>query len=345
MQECMITIGLVVHNEEKNIVEFLNQLKETSGKTFCELIIVDNASSDSTRNMILSWIQNQPNFSARLISHEINHMAHARNSVLNEARGEWVYFIDADCRLGHSFLACFSKGVMPIMAQPNIAAIGGGNVVATDSYWLDRRLAEMSRIWLGHMGSIQLVAPEAVRPVSLLSTCNLFVKKAAALECGGFDLSFEFIGEDMSLCHRLRRRGFELVAVPGIEVLHLQRMGVLAWCKKMLGYGEAQVRVALKYPGHFCGVRGVQFFLVALAALLLVFQPLLILSCFGIYVGILGISSFGVLKDFKRTLAATLFITLSHSFYAAGELWGAVTCFRFLNSASRPQKILNLEQQ
>ncbi|MNL68865.1 hypothetical protein D3C87_1936490 [compost metagenome] len=88
-----------------------------------------------------------------------------------------------------------------------------------------------------------------------------------------------------------------------------------------------------------------QFAVVLSAVLLLVFQPLLILGCFATYVVVLGVSSFCVLGDFKRTLAATLFITLSHSLYAAGELWGAVTCFRFLNSASLPQKILNLEQQ
>jgi GT2 family glycosyltransferase len=340
-----ISIGLVVHNEVSNILDLLNQLKLFVGKKVCEVVIVDNASTDSTAEVIRTWMTNNPLAPIKLITHEFNHMALARNKILHEAQGEWIYFIDADCRLKNSSEAEFIKTVESEMADKNAAAIGGGNLVSGESFWLDRRLSEMSRVWLGHMGSIQLRPPQERQSVALLSTCNMLVRKASALQCDGCDSRYAFVGEDMSLCHRLLEQGHQLVAIPGIEVIHLQRLSLWQWGRKMICYGEAQVHIALRYPAHFKGLRGLQFISVLMALALLLLNPFIFAVCFGAYLGLIGCMSFWELKSASRTFAAIWFISLSHALYAAGELLGTVTGLRFLYSTKVPKSIPTLEQQ
>lgn len=60
-----------------------------------EILVVDDCSPDSSASIVKNTMNSHPNI--RLISHSENkHMGGARNTGINNAKGEWVFFLDSD---------------------------------------------------------------------------------------------------------------------------------------------------------------------------------------------------------------------------------------------------------
>ena len=95
--EYKVTVGIPVYNVEKYIepcvLSVLNQTMDG-----IELIIVDDKGTDNTINIIRRLSQTHPKGNIiRIIEHEKNMgVAHGRNTILDNARGKYLYLIDSD---------------------------------------------------------------------------------------------------------------------------------------------------------------------------------------------------------------------------------------------------------
>ena len=85
-----LTVGMIVKDEEKNLVKCLEALKPLLNAVPSELIITDTGSTDRTVEI------------AKQYTDHILHLewcgdfSAARNTGLDAARGEWFFFVDAD---------------------------------------------------------------------------------------------------------------------------------------------------------------------------------------------------------------------------------------------------------
>lgn len=326
MQEQLISIGIVARNEAHQIASLLAQLEKLPRRHIAEVIVVDNHSTDETVRTVREWSVRHPEFALRLFPLSRNHMAEARNLVLKEARADWIYFTDADCRPEESGFRALMTALHENQEMEKLAAIGGGNRPPEGSTFVSIGLEEMSRNYWGHFGSIQASPPKSKKQVELLSTCNFLLRKRMALEVQGFDSRYHRTGEDLSLSHRLRRHGYELMAIPDADVWHLQDRGLKHWCLKMFQYGQAQVRIAARYPRHFQGSRGLQPLLIVTALfLMMLVSPVWLGLLFLAYLGLLY--SGGPLsgRNFFRRSQGVLFIVISHMAYALGEVAAFLT--------------------
>lgn len=86
----LLSIGLIVKNEEKVLGRCLESLKPLMAAVSSELIIADTGSTDSTVEIAKKYTDNVFHFEW------INDFAAARNSTLEKAKGQWFMFIDAD---------------------------------------------------------------------------------------------------------------------------------------------------------------------------------------------------------------------------------------------------------
>lgn len=86
----LLTIGMIVKNEEKYLERCLNGLKPILEQVDSELIIADTGSTDRTVEIAKKFTDNVFYFEW------IKDFAAARNSTLEKAQGEWYMFIDAD---------------------------------------------------------------------------------------------------------------------------------------------------------------------------------------------------------------------------------------------------------
>jgi N-acetylglucosaminyl-diphospho-decaprenol L-rhamnosyltransferase len=64
--------------------------------------------------------------------------------------------------------------------------------------------------------------PAVARTVDWVSGCALWLRRDALDDVGGWDERFFLYVEDVDLCWRLRRAGWDVVYEPGAEVVHVQ---------------------------------------------------------------------------------------------------------------------------
>ncbi len=83
-----ISACIIAKNEEKNLPRLLKSLK---GK-FREIILVDTGSEDKT-------VEIAEEYGCKVVKHEWNGFADARNRAVEEATGDWLWHFDADFEL------------------------------------------------------------------------------------------------------------------------------------------------------------------------------------------------------------------------------------------------------
>ncbi len=146
----------------------------------CEIIVVDDASSDATAALARDE-------GARVVRVEARQIAAARNAGAAVARGDVFVFVDADTRVPGRVL----RGVVAACAG---GAVGGGAVPR-----FDEPLPRLARLWVSLATRLYLRA-------ELAAGCFLFCKADAFREVGGFDERL-FAAEEVVLSRALRRAG------------------------------------------------------------------------------------------------------------------------------------------
>jgi mycofactocin glycosyltransferase len=165
--------------------------------------------------------------------------AGARNAGARVARGDVLAFLDSDCVAEPGWL----EGLLPELADPEVAAAGGRIRAAFERSWLERYEAVRSPLDLG--GARAAAGPG--RPVPYLVTANLAVRRADFEAAGGFDERLRW-GEDVDLCWRLHGAGRRLVYQPAGEVRHRHRGGVRAFAATRAAYARSEAALLARHP-------------------------------------------------------------------------------------------------
>lgn len=98
-----LSIIIPVFNGEKYIARCLNSIFESGLDTArFEVIVVNDCSTDQSQDILDSWKSKYSNI--RSFSHTVNRkQGTARNTGLNQARGEYIYFVDIDDTILNGF--------------------------------------------------------------------------------------------------------------------------------------------------------------------------------------------------------------------------------------------------
>lgn len=88
--DIVLTIGMIIKNEEAVLERCLKSLKPLMEAVPCELIIADTGSKDASVSIAEKYADNVIHFKW------VNDFAAARNASLDIASGKWYFFLDAD---------------------------------------------------------------------------------------------------------------------------------------------------------------------------------------------------------------------------------------------------------
>ena len=188
----------------------------------CEVIVVDNASADATRELLEA---EEAAGRLRVISNPENRgFAKACNQGAQAARGEYVLFLNNDTEVQPGWLD-------PLVSLAN----GDGSIAAVGSKLIfpDGTL-QHAGVAVGEVvGRDPLLAvhafykapadlPEANqrRVYQALTAACLLVRKSAFEAVGGFDEGFWNGYEDVDLCFRFQEQGWLMVYEPASVVIH-----------------------------------------------------------------------------------------------------------------------------
>ena len=92
----ILSICLPVFNAEKYVGDTLQSLIPVLTNSNCELIIVDDGSTDETMNVVNEQLRLVDASKIRIFHQNNLGSATARNRAIEESKGEWIYFLDSD---------------------------------------------------------------------------------------------------------------------------------------------------------------------------------------------------------------------------------------------------------
>jgi glycosyltransferase involved in cell wall biosynthesis len=103
----MISVIIPAYNEEHCLPLLLRAIASQykSIRNGIEVVVVDNNSSDNTKQLVQQFISNNPNMSVKLVEETRPGVTFARNTGARHASGTMLVFLDADNLIERDFLS------------------------------------------------------------------------------------------------------------------------------------------------------------------------------------------------------------------------------------------------
>jgi glycosyltransferase involved in cell wall biosynthesis len=221
----LISVVVIGRNEGNRLVRCLESIKAMQTEGFrIETIYVDSASTDGSPTRAAEW-------GAHIIEVRPDHPSAAlgRNAGWQEARGEFVLFLDGDTILHSQFVSRALK----CMDDPHIAIVWGHRRELHPEHSIYNRILDLD--WIYPPGLSEFCGGDALMRRSVLDAVK------------GFDASL-IAGEEPELCRRIRATGHTILHIDAPMTLHdlaIQRFG--AYWKRTFRAGYAYAAVSSRF--------------------------------------------------------------------------------------------------
>jgi GT2 family glycosyltransferase len=196
-----------------------------------EVLIVDDGSSIDPRERLASV---RGSLKLELLCQPHGGPAQARNLAARHARGDFLVFIDDDCRVPADFLQRVSA---QLQVTPN-AGIGGQTLNVLDNVY-----SIASQVHVEYLYSYYNAVPECAR---FFSSNNLALPAEGFRQVGGFDATF-MTGEDREFCDRWLSAGLALRYCPDVHVYHAHVLTFASFWWQHFNYGRGSFRFRQRY--------------------------------------------------------------------------------------------------
>lgn len=230
-----ISIITPVYNDTARLKVLLELLeKQTYPAHLFEVLVIDNASKEP----VAPALENAPH--ARLIYEGEAGPDKARKAGVENAKGEYLAFIDSDCVPYPDWL---ENGVRALLRNPTCGLVGG----RVDVFPQDPK-----RMTLAEYYDSVYAFPtrENVNKHHFMPTCNLFTRRAIFEAVGHFDGSLKTAG-DQEWGERVFAHGYPLVYDDSVAIQHPARHTMQELHKKIrrLAYGHTDLLISRsKWP-------------------------------------------------------------------------------------------------
>lgn len=217
----LITVALCTHNHADRLAKTLADLAMVYPPDGAwELLVVDNASTDATSGILAASHWRPADVNVRIVREERLGISYARNRALQEARGEYLLFIDDDETPDSHWIRAYEQAIRDY----NPDALGGRIEVQFEDgdppAWLQDEL-------LGFLGKLDH-GPERwlTRIDTPIFTGNAAFRRSIFKHVGIFDTTLgrsgklNTGGEDVDLYRRLVQNGFRIRWVPSAVISH-----------------------------------------------------------------------------------------------------------------------------
>jgi GT2 family glycosyltransferase len=247
-----VSIVIVSWNVREMLRDCLKSIEAHRGSLDCEIIVVDNRSGDGSAEMVRRDFPD-----AVLVENALNAgFARGNNQGFALAKGRHVFILNPDTLLVDDSLA---RLVRILDENPRIGAAGpllcypDGEVQAPCArrfpslgHALTHELLGLNTLpllggWVRR--SFQGYSYDSSQAVEALCGAAMLVRREVLAQLGGFGQSFVHCGEDLDLCYRIHRAGWETWYQHDCRVVHFggqssNQVPLWSTVNSLLSYGE-----------------------------------------------------------------------------------------------------------
>lgn len=220
-----VSIIIVNYNTEKLLESCINSIYEKTKEISFEIIIVDNCSSDNSRNLVKT---KYPQITLIEPTENLG-FGRANNLGAQYAIGKYLFLLNTDTSLINNAI----KALFDFMENDDMIGVCGGNL-----YHLNGKPNFSFANILPSLLSVFLYRTRLLSYIPLIRECynnkgvpmkvkviigaDLMIKRAEFYKLGGFDPGFFMYIEDTELCYRVYKSGKQIYSVPDAKIIHLQ---------------------------------------------------------------------------------------------------------------------------
>jgi len=226
-----VTVFICTYNRGKLIEATLDSIINKQTIDIDEIVIVNGGGENNCQVILDFWKTKHPNFNI-LATKNIN-LATSRNIGLPHCNGDLILQTDDDARPFPNWV----ETMIDMHQQYPEAGVIGGEVVDSDGKSFLSQIADSTTFPLY----------KKVSNVRSVPGVNSSYKKNVVLQVGDYDVTL-FRGEDVDYNWRAIKKGWEVLYVPEIKVVHVHRPTWKGLLNQHYMYGRAYYLVRTKWP-------------------------------------------------------------------------------------------------
>jgi len=220
--QARLSIVVVTRNTLDLTIACLDSLAECMLSGKCEVVVVDNASTDGTG---IAIAQRYPKVEVLRESHNVG-FARASNDGARKASGAVLLFLNSDTVASLSAIEGLAAG---LRANPALGALCPQLIYPDGRRQLSASFVPTPATelcaWARRRARSGVAAAAArgdnLAGLGFLTGAAVAVRREAFDAVGGFDESLFFYREIVDLCARIAARGWELRVAPRVTIVHL----------------------------------------------------------------------------------------------------------------------------
>ena len=226
-----LSIIIINYNTKDLIVQCINSIPMGLGNTDIlsyEIIVVDNASTDGSVEMIRSIFT-----TVKIIQNSVNKgYAYAVNRGIEAASGEYLLILNSDIMFTNN---CLLPLINYIKENPRTGIVGPqliypngilqrsyGSIPSLSQAFLDVffirfiwvQIKNLLKKRLGYNFDLNS------KSVSYIDGASMFIRREVVQEIGYFDERFFFYAEDADFCFRAHKKKWDIMFIPQSQIIH-----------------------------------------------------------------------------------------------------------------------------
>lgn len=215
----MVSIIILSYNTKDLLKQCLTALFEHISAKEVEVIVVDNASTDETVAMLSKAFRQ-----VKVIANDTNAgFSKGCNIGASHAKGDYLLFLNSDTLLSqnplHAMIEVFNN-------HEKVGAVGGlfknadGSLQRSfGAFYSLRHVAVL--LFEGEQGELGKFHPDTTKQVDWVSGGFMLVASAVFKQVHGYNEAYFMYIEDMDLCFRIKKAGYDVWFTPDAIVNHV----------------------------------------------------------------------------------------------------------------------------